>query len=51
MTIHGKAMDATGISTIKTDNRPARYYNLAGIEVERPAKGVYIRGNKKYLVR
>ena len=51
VTIHGKAMDATGISTIKTDNRPARYYNLAGIEVERPAKGVYIRGNKKYLVR
>lgn len=51
VTIHGKAMDATGISTIKTDNRPARCYNLAGIEVERPAKGFYIRGNKKYLVR
>lgn len=51
VTIHGKAMDATGISAIKTDNRPTRCYNLAGIEVERPAKGFYIRGNKKYLVR
>lgn len=51
VTIHGKAMDATGISTIKTDSRPARCYNLAGMEVVRPAKGLYIRGNKKYLVK
>lgn len=34
---------STGVDTIGTDTAPARYYNLQGVEVEKPENGVFIR--------
>lgn len=52
LTIHGMAMDATGISEITTnDNKTNRYYNLAGMETTRPDKGFYIKDGRKYMAK
>lgn len=51
VTIHGKAMDATGIKNITAQTDDTHYYNLAGIAVERPSKGFYIKGNRKYIAK
>ncbi len=51
VTIHGKAMDATGIRNITADNADMRCYNLAGMVVYRPSKGFYIKGNRKYFAK
>lgn len=42
------SMTVSGIGTIESDTVGARYYNLQGVEVEKPANGVYIKveGNK-----
>ena len=44
--------DATGIQTV-SDSQPAAedYYNLKGQRVEQPAKGVYVVGGKKVMVK
>lgn len=34
---------ATGVDTIGTDAAPARYYNLQGVEIEKPENGIFIR--------
>ncbi len=34
---------------VDDDNQPI--YNLQGVQVKNPEKGIYIRGNKKYLVK
>lgn len=36
------------IQTIKTDDS---YYTLQGVKVDKPTKGIYIKGNKKVIVR
>ena len=52
LTIHGMAMDATGISEITTnDNKTNRCYNLAGMETTRPDKGIYIKNGRKYMAK
>lgn len=56
VTIHGKAFDneATGISSLSNakDNAAGlAWHNLQGQRVAAPAKGVYIRGNRKYLFK
>lgn len=52
LTIHGMAMDATGISEITADdNKTNRYYNLAGMETTRPDKGIYIKDGRKYIIK
>lgn len=56
VTIHGKAFDdeATGISSLKDKKDAATtqaWYNLQGQRVGEPGKGLYIRGNKKYIFK
>lgn len=52
LTIHGMAMDATGISEISTaDHKTGRCYNLAGMETTRPDKGFYIKDGRKYIAK
>ena len=43
--------DATGISTIKTENANAVRYNMAGQKVSQSYKGVVIENGKKMLVK
>lgn len=33
----------TGVEAVGADNAPARYFNLQGIEIEKPAQGICIR--------
>lgn len=43
----------TSIETVKTENGVAvEYYNILGVKVENPTKGLYIKrcGNKAYKV-
>lgn len=35
--------EATGIEEIATDNAPVEYYNLQGVKVEKPEKGIFIK--------
>lgn len=48
-----KGTDPTGIQTVEKENTDANgtYYNLMGMPVEQPAKGVYIQNGKKLIVR
>lgn len=43
--------DATGIKNVKTVNDNETVFDLQGRPVENPAKGVYIMGGKKVLVK
>jgi hypothetical protein len=45
--------ETTGISTMhNTQNiMHNEYYNLKGQRVEKPAKGIYVRDGKKYVVK
>lgn len=52
LTIHGMAMDATGIANAKADSRQkSTYYTLTGLPVSHPQSGIYIRDGKKVGVR
>lgn len=48
-----KGTDPTGIQTVEKENTDVNgtYYNLMGMPVEQPAKGVYIQNGKKLIVR
>ena len=41
----------TGISEVKNTESSSIYYNIKGIRVERPAKGLYIRNGKKIVIK
>ena len=41
----------TGISEVKNTESSSIYYNIKGICVERPAKGLYIRNGKKIVIK
>ena len=47
--------EASGIETVNdavgTMNGSDVYYNLNGVRVENPTKGIYVKGGKKYVVR
>ncbi len=43
--------DATGIVSMKTGNDTGAVYNLQGVRIEQPNKGLYIRNGKKVLVK
>lgn len=43
--------EATGISGVKHESNDDRYYNLSGQRVENPKKGLYIKNNKKVVVK
>lgn len=45
-----KVNDASSIRKITFDARTGKTYNLQGIEVENPSKGVYIRNGQKILI-
>ncbi|MCR5680353.1 MAG: hypothetical protein K6G08_09135 [Prevotella sp.] len=49
LTIAGE--EATGIETVKAQINNNRYYNLQGVEVAQPTKGLYIVNGKKLLVK
>lgn len=45
----------TGLSTLNAENTSAPsdsgFYNLQGIRISRPAKGIYIHNGKKYVIK
>ena len=43
------AEDATGISVVNTTQMDNTYYNLQGMKVENPSKGIYIYNGKKVI--
>lgn len=43
--------EATGISSIKADKGDNSYYNLSGLRVENPTKGLYIVNGKKVVIK
>ena len=48
-----RGIEPTGIQNIETDKAKTdgKFYNLMGMPVEQPAKGVYIKNGKKLIVR
>ena len=50
--IYGGGTSAVrAISAEEAESEPAPVYNLQGQRVDRPAKGIYIQGNSKRVVR
>ena len=54
--VFGKQFDEGDLNTIEVlnevvDDADAPIYNLQGVQVTNPEKGVYIRGGKKYFVK
>lgn len=43
--------DDTGIKTVKSDKGDSQWYNLNGMKVSEPVKGIYIRNGKKVVVK
>ena len=43
--------DATGIMSIKKNVLNNKIYNLQGVEIEKPTKGVYITNGKKMVIK
>ena len=44
--------EVTGIKELETENlNNDKYYNLQGIEVAHPVKGIYIHNGKKVIVK
>ena len=43
--------DTTGINGIEVNGTDDGWYNLHGVRVEKPGKGVYIRNGKKIVIR
>ena len=43
--------DATGISSVSADGAQAEVYNLQGQRISTPTKGLYIRNNKKVIIK
>ncbi len=43
--------DATAISKVSTTQENAEYYNLQGQRVAAPTKGLYIKNNKKVIIK
>lgn len=48
MSIEGKT---TGITTLKTEANDDAVYNLNGVRVSNPQKGIYIKNGKKFIVK
>lgn len=47
-----KSSSATSISEIKnTISNKEKYYNLAGQEIQKPSKGLFIKNGKKYMIK
>ena len=48
-----RGIEPTGILNIEADKTKtdSKFYNLMGMPVEQPAKGVYIKNGKKLIVR
>lgn len=40
-----------GITGTDKDNENAPYYNLSGMQVDKPVKGIYIRNGKKIIIK
>lgn len=43
--------EATGISNVKSENTDDAIYNLQGVKVANPVKGVYVKGGKKIIIK
>lgn len=43
--------EATGISEVSAAKADEAYYTVSGLRVEKPTKGLYIRGGKKVVVK
>jgi hypothetical protein len=43
--------DPTGIETAKADDANAPVYDMTGRRVSKPQRGIYIKRNKKVVVR
>ena len=52
LTMYFESDDTDGVSSINNENAPAVYYNLQGVKVNNPEKGIYIvkKGDKTYKV-
>ena len=44
-------MPSTGVADLSAHTGNSEIYNLAGQRVNKPMKGIYIRNNKKILVK
>ena len=42
---------STGIGEATTTTLGGKVYNLQGVEVSRPQRGIYITGGRKYIAR
>ncbi|MCH5310991.1 MAG: C10 family peptidase [Prevotella sp.] len=50
--IHGDGDGTTGITEVGTDaDNAGDYYNLNGVKVTTPQKGIYIKNGKKYIFK
>ena len=43
--------EATGISNVKSENTDDAIYNLQGVKVANPVKGVYVKAGKKVIIK
>lgn len=43
--------DATGIKEVNASKMDGQWYNLSGMKVTAPTKGIYVRNGKKYVVK
>lgn len=48
LTIEG---EITGIMNVREEGAPVEFYNLQGIKMQRPTKGIYISNGKKVVVK
>ena len=48
LTIDG---ETTGIVSVREEGAPVVFYNLQGVKMQRPAKGVYISNGKKVVIK
>lgn len=43
--------EATGIDAVTTEEEEGVYYNLQGVRVEKPTRGLYIKNGKKIIIK
>ncbi len=49
----GESYNATGVSTVRqtAEKADGLYYNLSGQRTGKPARGLYIRNGKKFVIK
>ena len=49
--LQGVAGGTTGVKDVETANDKDVFYNLQGVKVKQPVKGVYVRNGKKVAIK